>query len=67
MNIYEMSMPATPHNISIVRKIAKEQGYSLKKVRNEDIFDLFDNQSETYRFRNTPLGDIYDSLVSNDD
>lgn len=68
MDIFSVSMPANPHNISVVRRLAAEKGYSLRKVRNEDhYFDLFDKQTRHYQFRRTILGEIYDYLTSNDD
>lgn len=66
MNMYQRSMPCNSHNINVVRRLAKEKCYELRKVRNEDYFDLFDKQSNAYQFRHTQLDDIYDFLVSID-
>ena len=66
MNMYQISMPCNSHNINVVRRLATEKDYELRKVRNKDCFNLFNTQTNSYQFRNAELEEIYAFLTSTD-
>lgn len=50
-----------------VRKFAASKGYSLKKVRNQDLYDLNDTVENDCVVKHAPLSEIHSYLCSNDD
>ena len=66
MDMYQNYMPCNSHNIDVIRKLATEKDYILRKIRNEDCFNLWDKQNNTYQFRNAQLEEIYAFLTATD-
>lgn len=67
MELKGLSMPATAHNVAVVRRFAKDKGYALRKLKNEDLYMLLDMQFGKCIKEEARLDEIYDYLCSIDD
>ena len=67
MSEMSISLPATSKNIKELRKFAHEKGYSLQKVRNENLWNIKDMQSARFVMnRESPMA-IHEFLCKSDD
>lgn len=64
--IYSLSIPDTQKNINTVRRLAREKGLKLVKVRNQDLWDLKLEEDNTTIKSHLTIGEAYDFLIEYD-
>ena len=62
-----ISLPAEEKNIRVVKKMADEKNYKMKKIRGENLWDLVDTLNGQCVLEKSDLFSIHDFLCHNDD
>ena len=62
MDFRSMAMSESTHNVAAIRRMAKEKDFSIRKIRNQELYELRDLQTGAVVINGAPLWEIYEYL-----